>query len=106
MIRETAPFVCCLARPARLAAFWTVIAVHSLSLNGWAEPSGIGPGSSARVVEVSADVRQSWEHDCASLKAALSKRDNRYALLKTGEERPDVAHIQSLLCGGESGDAI
>jgi hypothetical protein len=48
-------------------------------------------------VEVSADVRQSWEDDYASLKAALSKRDNRYALLQTGEQRTDVAHIQSLL---------
>jgi len=31
------------------------------------------------------------------LKAALSKRDNPYALLKQGERRPDVAHVQSLL---------
>jgi hypothetical protein len=45
----------------------------------------------------SLDVRQSWEEDYASLQAALSKRDNPRALLKMGDERKDVAHIQSLL---------
>jgi hypothetical protein len=43
------------------------------------------------------DVRQSWEDDYASLKTALSKRDNPYALLKPGADRKDVAHVQSLL---------
>jgi len=46
---------------------------------------------------VSPEVRQSWEDDYASLKAALSNRNNRYALLRTGDERKDVAHIQSLI---------
>jgi hypothetical protein len=61
------------------------------------ESTGIGPGSSAPAAEASPDVRQSWEDDYASLKAALSKRDNRYALLRRGEECRDVAHTQSLL---------
>ena len=43
------------------------------------------------------DVRQSWEDDYASLRAALSNRANPYALLRTGEERKDVAHNQSLI---------
>jgi hypothetical protein len=97
MIEETAPFARRLARPASLAAFWIVIAAPSLSTNTLAESAGIGPGSSAPAAETSPDVRQSWEDDYASLKVALSKRDNRYALLRTGEERQDVAHIQSLL---------
>ena len=47
------------------------------------------------------DVRQAWEDDYASLMAALSKRDNPYALLRTGDARQDVAHIQSLLWEGD-----
>jgi hypothetical protein len=46
---------------------------------------------------VSSEVRHSWDEDYTSLKAALNSRNNPYALLKTGEERKDVAHIQSLL---------
>ena len=66
---------------ANLAALWIVIAAHSLSTFALAESAGIGPGSSALAAEASSDVRQSWEDDHAKLKAALSKRDNRYALL-------------------------
>src|SRR5512140_1732214 len=80
---------------ASLAALWSVIAAHSLSNHALAESAEIGPGSSAPVAEASPDVLQSWEDDFASLKVALSKRDNRYALLRKGEERKDVAHIQS-----------
>ena len=76
---------------------WIIIAVQTLCLPAWAGSFGVGPGSSAPVAEASPEVRQSWEDDYASLKAALSKRDNPYALLKQGERRPDVAHIQSLL---------
>ena len=43
------------------------------------------------------DVCQSWEHDYASLKTALSNRANPYARLRKGAERKDVAHIQSLI---------
>ena len=82
---------------ATLATLWIVIAAHSHSTLALAELGGIGPGSPAPAAEASADVRQSWEDDYASLKAALSKRDNRYALLRTGDDRKDVAHIQSLL---------
>jgi hypothetical protein len=83
--------------PANLTALWIVIAAHSLSTLALAESVGVGPGVAASVAEAAPDVRQSWEDDYASLKAALSKRDNRYALLRKGEERKDVAHIQSLL---------
>lgn len=94
---KTTPFARSLGKPANLAALWIVIATHSLSTLVLAESSGIGAGSSAPAAEASPDIRQSWEDDYASLKAALSKRDNRYALLKTGDERKDVAHIQSLI---------
>jgi len=77
--------------------FWIAIAACLLSCAGLAAPAEIGPNSSTPAMEVSPDVRQSWEDDYASLKAALSKRDNPHALLRTGEERRDVAHIQSLL---------
>lgn len=53
------------------------------------------PGHELRAT--SPGVRQSWEDDYASLKSALSKRDNPYALFKAGDERKDVAHVQSLL---------
>jgi len=94
---NTTPFARSLGKPANLATLWIVIAAHSLSTDPLAESAGIGPGSSAPTAEASPDVRQSWEDDYASLKAALSQRDNRYALLRTGDERKDVAHIQSLL---------
>jgi hypothetical protein len=97
MTEETAPSAYTLEKPANLITFWIVIAACSLSSNAWAESAGTGPGSSAPAAEASPDVRQSWEDDYASLKAALSNRDNPYALLRTGEERQDVAHIQSLL---------
>jgi hypothetical protein len=94
---KTTPFARSLGKPANLAALWIVIAAHSLSTLALAESAEIGPGTPALAAEAAPDVRQSWEDDYASLKAALSKRDNRYALLKTGEERKDVAHIQSLI---------
>ena len=110
MIKETASFAHRVARPANAAVFWILIAAQSLPTSARAESAGIGPGSSTSAAEASPDVRgpqtpsiafgglrQSWEDDYASLKAALSKRDNRYALLRTGEQRTDVAHIQSLL---------
>jgi hypothetical protein len=97
MILETASWVCRLARPAKRTAFGIVLAVYAFSLQAWAESSGLGPGSSPSVAEMAPDARQSWEDDYVSLKAALGKRDNPYALLRPGEERPDVAHIQSLL---------
>ena len=97
MILETASWVCRLPRLAKRTAFGIVLAVYAFSLQAWAESSGLGPASSPSVAETAPDVRQSWEDDYASLKAALSKRDNPYALLRTGEERKDVAHIQSLL---------
>lgn len=97
MINETTPFASSLARPANLAALWIILGACLLSIDAWAESSGVGPGPLAPIAEASPDVRQSWEDDYASLKAALSKRDNHYALLKTGEERPEVAHVQSLV---------
>jgi hypothetical protein len=97
MIRETASFVRRLARPAHLAVFWIVIVVHSSSANAGADSAGIGSGPSTPAPDVSREVHQSWEDDYASLKAALGKRDNPHALLKAGERRKDVAHIQSLL---------
>ncbi len=57
--------------------------------------SGPVRGQEPRVV--TAEVRQSWEEDYASLKTALARRDNPYALLRPGEERRDVADTQSLL---------
>ena len=90
------PFTRGLERPVSLAVLWILIATHSLSTNSLAESDEIDRRSSAPAAEASPDVRQSWEDDYASLKAALGKRDNPYALLKTGEERKDVAHNQSL----------
>lgn len=97
MTEETAPFAHGLREPGNLITSWIVIVTCSLSANALAESAAIGPGSSAPAAAVSSDVRQSWEDDYASLKAALSRRDNPYALLRRGEERRDVAHIQSLL---------
>jgi hypothetical protein len=96
-MKKNAPFTLRLAGPASLAVFWLVIAAPSLSTNVLAEFMEIGVGSSTPAAEASPDVRQSWEEDYASLKTALSKRDNPYALLRPDEERKDVAHIQSLL---------
>ena len=93
---KTAPFARSLGKLAVLAALWIVIAAQLLSANALAESPGIGPGSSAPAAEASSDVRQSWKDDYASLKGALSNRVNRYALLRTGDDRKDVAHIQSL----------
>jgi len=79
--RKTTAFVRSLGTPASLVPLWMVIAAHSLSADALPESAGIGPGSSAPAAEAAPDVRQSWEDDHAKLKAALSKRDNRYALL-------------------------
>ncbi len=57
---------------------------------------GLALTARAAVAEESPDVRQSWEEDYASLKAALTNRANHYAWRRTGEERKDVAHQQSL----------
>ena len=77
---------------AKPRSLFTVGAIGAL-LSGLVLPATTGRALDA----VPRDIRQSWEDDYASLKAALSKRDNRYALLRTGDERKDVAHIQSLL---------
>jgi hypothetical protein len=90
-------FAYCLGKPANLMRFWIAIVACLLSSTGLAVSAATGPSSSTPAVEVSSDVRQSWGDDYASLKTTLSKRDNPYALLRTGAERRDVAHIQSLL---------
>ncbi len=94
---KTTPCARRLGRPASRATLWIVLAAHALSTHVLAESAGIENGSSGPAAETSPDVRQSWEDDYASLKAALSKRDNPYALLRTGDERNDVAHVQSLV---------
>ncbi len=85
-----------LRKPASLAAVWILLTARLLSTGTLAETDGIGFGSARLAAEAPAEVRQSWEDDYASLKTALSRRDNPYAQLRTSEERNDVAHVQSL----------
>jgi Hydrazine synthase alpha subunit middle domain/WD40-like Beta Propeller Repeat len=53
--------------------------------------------AAAAPVEPSPEVLASWADDYAGLKAAMASRNNHYALLKEGEDRKDVASIQSLI---------
>ena len=93
---KATPFARQLARSASLAALGILLLAPSLPPQALAQSAGNGPVSSIVGAEVSPEVRQSWEEDYASLKAALRQRDNPHALLRPGEERKEVADIQSL----------
>jgi hypothetical protein len=83
---NTATFARLLEESVIRAALWVILAVHSFSIPALAESAGLDPGPLAAVAEVSPEVRQSWEEDFASLKAALSNRDNPHARLKAGDD--------------------
>ncbi|MHB1309255.1 MAG: hypothetical protein ACYC23_19425, partial [Limisphaerales bacterium] len=93
---KATPFARQLARSASLATLGILLVAPSLTYRALAESALIGPVSSTVGAEVSPEVRQSWEEDYASLKVALRQRDNPHALLRPGEERKEVADLQSL----------
>jgi len=66
---------------------WLYLAIcGGMNFNAWTQ-----------IAEVSPQVRRSWEDDYTSLKTTLTKPPQQVELSQTGENRPDVAHIQSLI---------